>query len=462
MLKKLTIRAKVILGFALVLCASVALGVFSIQRLSTVNASAKDVATNWLPAANVLGDLSQDFEQMRARQGQLILVPVEDRAEMKSKLVDSEARIAADLKAYEPLTTEGEERQMAEAIKTAMTTYVADNAPLVALVDSGDQAAMVTLYKGSMQDNANAVRQAIRTDRTFQLEQGNKVAMAGVAHGQTAITFIMIALALTAAFCVAIGWLMILGISRPLGELASAFTRLCNSDTSVVAPCKDEVGELKQMSTAADFLLAALHAHNAAEADKERLRAEAEAERKRVMYELADQFEGAVGGIVEMVSSAATEMQATAQQLTSSAQESAAQATSVSAAAEEAGTNVTSVAGSAEELGASVQEIGRQVEHSSIKAREAVREADATAAIVQELSEAADRINGIVDMITGIASQTNLLALNATIESARAGEAGRGFAVGAAQVLSASGELAQQAANLRNQINSFLAHVRAA
>jgi methyl-accepting chemotaxis protein len=307
MLKKLTIRAKVILGFALVLCASVALGVFSIQRLSTVNASAKDVATNWLPAANVLGDLSQDFEQMRARQGQLILVPVEDRAEMKSKLVDSEARIAADLKAYEPLTTEGEERQMAEAIKTAMTTYVADNAPLVALVDSGDQAAMVTLYKGSMQDNANAVRQAIRTDRTFQLEQGNKVAMAGVAHGQTAITFIMIALALTAAFCVAIGWLMILGISRPLGELASAFTRLCNSDTSVVVPCKDEVGELKQMSTAADFLLAAVHAHNAAEADKERLRAEAEAERKRVMYELADQFEGAVGGIVEMVSSAATD-----------------------------------------------------------------------------------------------------------------------------------------------------------
>ncbi len=560
MLKKLTIRAKVILGFALVLCASVALGVFSMQRLGTVNASAKDVATNWLPAANVLGDLSQDFEQMRGRQGQLIVVPAEGRAEMKDKLAASEALIAADLKAYEPLTTDGEERQMAEAIKSAMATYIADDAPLTAQIEAGDTAGAATRYMNDMQDNANAVRKAIRADRAFQLDSGNKAAMAGVAQGNAAITFIMIALAITAAFCVAIGWLMIMGISKPLGELASAFTRLCNSDTNVVVPCKDEVGELKQMSTAGEFLLSALHAHNAAEADKERLRAEAETERKRTMYELADQFEGAVGGIVEMVSSAATEMQATASQLTSSAQESAAQATSVSAAAEEAGTNVTSVAGSAEELGASVSEISRQVEHSSQKAREAVREADATAAIVQELSEAADRINGIVDMITGIASQTNLLALNATIESARAGEAGRGFAVvasevkalasqtgrataeisqhiasiqsttkraveaienitgtirdinassstiaaaveqqgsatneivqavnqasmgtqevtsnitgvarmaeetgaGAAQVLSASGELAHQAANLRTQINNFLAHVRAA
>jgi len=456
MLKKLTIRAKVILGFALVLCAAVALGAFAIQRLSVVNASAKDVATNWLPAANVLGDLSQDFEQMRARQGQLILVPSEARAEMKDKLADSERRITADLKAYEPLVTQGEESQMADSIKSAMATYVANNAPLIAQVDAGDMPGAVELYKGDMQDNANAVRKVIRADRAFQLDAGNKAAMTGISQGNTAMNLIMVALAITAAFCAIIGWLMIMGISKPLSELAGAFTRLCNSDTSVIVPCKDEVGELKQMSTAGEFLLAALHAHAAAEADKERLRTEAEAERKKTMYELADQFEGAVGGIVEMVSSAATEMQATAQQLTSSAQESAAQATSVSAAAEEAGTNVTSVAGSAEELGASVSEISRQVEHSSVKAREAVREADSTAAIVQELSEAAGRITGIVDMITGIAAQTNLLALNATIESARAGEAGRGFAVVAAEVK----QLAQQTSKATSEISQHIGSIQ--
>jgi methyl-accepting chemotaxis protein len=560
MLKNMTIRERVIAAFALVLCTTLGLGLFSIQRLGAVNAVAEDVGMNWLPSANILGDLSQDFEQLRGRQGQILLVGPERRAEMVQKISDSEAKVDTGLKAYQPLVSEGDERQLADAIISAMTTYRTNSETLKARFEANDMAGAIAFYMGEMQDNANRLRDAIRADRAYQLKQGNDSAEKGVALGKTAMTLIMVALALTALACFAIGFMMIRSISAPITRMSGVMQKLADGDTNVIIPNVGERNEIGVMGGTVEVFKDNMLKTRVLEGETRQAREDAEVQRKKTMYDLADQFENAVGGIVEMVSSAATEMQATASQLTSSAQESAAQATSVSAAAEEAGTNVTSVAGSAEELGASVQEIGRQVEHSSIKAREAVREADATAAIVQELSEAADRINGIVDMITGIASQTNLLALNATIESARAGEAGRGFAVvasevkalagqtsrataeisqhissiqsttkraveaisnitgtirdindssstiaaaveqqgsatneivqavnqasmgtqevtanitgvarmaeetgaGASQVLSASGELAQQAANLRTQINSFLAHVRAA
>lgn len=156
---------------------------------------------------------------------------------------------------------------------------------------------------------------------------------------------------------------------------------------------------------------------------------------------IADDFESNVKNVVDGVSAAATEMQATSE--------------TMAAGAEETNTQASTVAAASEQLAKSIDEISRQVAHASEISGSAVDRARETNEQVQGLAEAATKIGDVVKLINDIASQTNLLALNATIEAARAGEAGKGFAVVANEVKSLANQTAKATEEIGSQIKSI-------
>jgi methyl-accepting chemotaxis protein len=286
--------------------------------------------------------------------------------------------------------------------------------------------------------------------------EGGRTAAAGLAQDRARIrqlTIIMVALIALASGLTC--WLVGRSIARPIDALTRAMGDLARGRTDGTIPATGEGGEIGQM---ADAVL--VFQQNQIEMD--RMRAEqaaaeerSAAEKRRLMNEMADEFDANVGSIAQDVAQAAQAMIAIAEQLRQTAHESDERSTIVASAAEETSANTQSVASAAEELTSSIREINRQVTESQNLTRNAVQEADDTRSTVTGLSEAVARIGNVVTLIQSIAEQTNLLALNATIEASRAGDAGKGFAVVASEVKALADQTGQATHEIAAQIEAI-------
>ncbi|WP_296574078.1 Cache 3/Cache 2 fusion domain-containing protein [Phreatobacter sp.] len=249
--------------------------------------------------------------------------------------------------------------------------------------------------------------------------------------------------------------------TRPLSAATASLNRVADGDLDtpvVVSDRADEIGDLSR--ALAVFRDNALQARRiAAEQAEDRT---AKENRAIVLASAVEEFDRTVVDVVSAVTSASTQLEAAAQTLATTAEATQGRSGTVAAASEQASGNVQAVAAATDEMTSSVEEISRQVQHSMQKANAAVAEAKTTDLKVTELLDAASKIGEVVKLITAVAEQTNLLALNATIEAARAGEAGKGFAVVASEVKALAGQTARATEAIGTQIQAMQGATREA
>jgi methyl-accepting chemotaxis protein len=439
---------------------------------------------SWL-GITALGSLNEGTDNIKAsakraltaaRAGQNVLVlsrsefraaldPRQENREQVRKIVDEQIKMFNERIEDLGATRDDQTRAMLPAVKEAWSAYQQSMDTTYRLVD-GAKDVQINDVTERLRDAAMTSRTAaeklqsnIRAVADRLAERNEAFAKANDEEYRSTSRLLIIVAALGTLFGMSAGFMIgQFGVAKPIRSVVELLRKFANGDLSADVfgtDRKDEVGDIAQAAVVfKENGLAKIRM----EQEQKEAEKRSDAQRKADMIKMANDFEGAVGEIIETVSSASTELEASAGSLTATAERSQELATTVAAASEEASTNVQSVASATEELSSSVNEISRQVQESARMANEAVDQARKTNDRVGELSKAAARIGDVVELINTIAGQTNLLALNATIEAARAAEAGRGFAVVASEVKA----LAEQTAKATGEIGQQITGIQAA
>ena len=450
-----SVRGRLWSAFAALLLTLATVGAISIVETRRIIGRAEDIGANALPSVKLLGRFTESLEIHRRLRLSLLAADEQERQRALPRAPQIQARIEASWAAYLPLITSPEEQQIVNAIAAAWATYRRVDAEFVALFEAHRTEDAARFFAATLNPAGIALRNTLNRAQDFNEAAADR-ALGDIRAAQRQSLW-LIGAATLLGLLIAIGAALWLNraVTARLLRLTGVMRQLARRDYAFDLPCiarRDEIGDLARGIDECRTGLQEADRLAAAQAAEQQAKA-ARAER---VSTLIQGFEAETAGVLRAVASAATELDATAQEMGQAAERGSDNASSVAAASEQASGNVQTVAAATEELTASIAEVARQVQTSAEVAQRASEHARATDDTVRALAGNAARIGDVVRLIGEIAGQTNLLALNATIEAARAGEAGKGFAVVASEVK----QLAAQTAKATTEIGAQIAQMQ--
>jgi methyl-accepting chemotaxis protein len=279
MAANLTIRLKVLLAFGLLLLMAIALGIFAMNRLASVNAAAAELRNKWLPSTQIVAGMSLTFEQYRIAEGRALVAASQDaRRAVEDDLRVRSQEVQRQRAAYEPMITSDEERGIARAFDRHWDEYISISREMMGLVRQGAKEPAALIYNGKERTPVADARKSATELMELNVREGRAAALRGDTVYASARIWIVGALVVAALGCCVAVFVIVRGVSTPVLAMARAMQHLAQGDESVAIAGSDRKDEIGRMAAALEvFRSHAIEKRRLAEAQEaERRHADAE------------------------------------------------------------------------------------------------------------------------------------------------------------------------------------------